>query len=292
MSWKFEQLAGPFTLTEGPAWDGAGLLFTDIESSRIMRFDPDTAETAVFKQNTNRANGLTFDAHGRLYACEQEAHRIVRYEKNGAVTVLADAFEGRRLNSPNDLAVDAKGRIWFTDPRYGDPSGVQLEHMSVYRLDPGQAGAWIITRVTFDTTRPNGILVSADQQTLYVAQTGYLPSEKRELRAYPIREDGTLGLYRILHNFAPYRGVDGMCLDTDGNLIATAGQDSAGPGSMIYVFEPDGRIVETHPVPADSPTNCTFGGQDLKTLYVTTAAGFLFRAATDRQGLLNFPKIA
>ena len=289
MSWEFEQIAGPFTLTEGPAWDGEGLLFTDIDASRIMRFDPASGECDVFREHTNRANGLMFDRHGRLHACEQDAGRIVRYEKNGAVTVLADSYHGARFNSPNDLAIDSEGRVWFTDPRYGDPSGLELGHMSVYRLDPGAAGLWTVERVVFNTTRPNGILLSADEDVLYVSQAGFLPGEKRELRSYPIRDGGSLGQDSVLHNFAPYRGIDGMCLDTKGNLIATAGEDSGGPGSMIYVFEPDGRIVETHPVPVSKPTNCTFGGPNLKTLFVTSIEGFLLRTETGLQGRLNIP---
>lgn len=292
MSWEFVPIGGPFTLTEGPAWDGEGLLFTDIDNSRIMRFDLESGECEVFQEETNRANGLMLDEHGRLYACEQNTGRIVRYEKNGAVTVLADSYEGRRLNSPNDLAIDSAGRVWFTDPRYGDQSGIELDHMSVYRLDSGAGGSWAIERVVFDTTRPNGILLSIDEDILFVSQAGFSPGEKRELRGYPIREDGSLGLHTVLHNFAPYRGIDGMCLDTKGNLIATAGDDSGGPGPMIYVFEPDGRIVETHPVPVDGPTNCSFGGPDLTTLYVTTIGGYLLRADTNRQGRLHYPQLA
>ncbi len=292
MSWEFEEIAGPFTLTKGPAWDGEGLLFTDYDASRIMRFDPAAGRCEVFREHTNRANGLMFDRHGRLHACEEDAGRIVRYEKNGAVTVLADSYQGTTFNSPNDLAIDSKGRVWFTDPRYGDPSGLQLGHMSVYRLDPGAAGAWTVERVVFNTTRPNGILLSPDEDVLYVSQAGFLSAEKRELRGYPIRDDGSLGTDSVLHNFAPYRGIDGMCLDTHGNLIATAGADSGGPGSMIYVFEPDGRIVETHPVPVDRPTNCTFGGADFKTLFVTSMGGYLLRAETGRQGRLIFPVLS
>ena len=289
MSWKFEHVAGPFTLTEGPAWDGTGLLFTDIENSRVLRYDPSSGECSTFRDGTNRANGLMFDPAGRLHACEQSSGRIVIYQQDGGVEVLAGAYGGKRLNSPNDLAIDRLGRIWFTDPRYGDQSGRELDHQSVYRLDPLADGSWGIERVAFDMTRPNGILVSPDQETLYVSQAGFLPQEKRELRAYPIRADGSLGNHAVLHNFFPYRGIDGMCLDVEGNIIATAGQDEAGPGSMIYVFAPNGRILETHPFPANRPTNCTFGGALLTTLYVTSIEGHLHRAETGRKGLLHFP---
>ena len=291
MTWNFEQVAGPFDFTEGPAWDGEALVFTDIPNHRVMRHNPQTGETHEFRTGTNGANGLMFDKDGQLYACEGEAdgRRIVRYNTDGSTTVLADHFEGNRLNSPNDLAFDKQGRIWFTDPRYGDFfDDMELDHQSVYRLDPQSNGSWAITRVTFDTTKPNGLLISPDQQWLYVAQSDYGPENRQELRAYPINSDGSVGEHTLLHNFNPYRGIDGMCLDTEGNIVATAGHYQGGPGPMIYVFAPNGRVLETHPVPVDMPTNCTWGDADLQSLYVT-ASGCLFRARTERKGHLIFP---
>ncbi|MCC6169506.1 MAG: SMP-30/gluconolactonase/LRE family protein [Caldilineaceae bacterium] len=290
MSWEFEVLAQSMGLAEGPAWDGSRLLFTSIPNSRIMRYDPQTKALDVARSGTNQANGLNFDRQGRLYACEGGARRIVRYEPGGDVTVLCDNFEGKRLNSPNDLAVDRMGRIWFTDPRYGDKrDDMELDHESVYRLDPQPGGKWRTVRVTFDTTAPNGLLVTPDMTTLYVAQSKYGEGEKRELRAYPILADGSLGQYQVLHNFYPHRGIDGMCLDRDGNIVATAGWELSGPGGMIYVFAPNGRVLETHPVPVNRPTNCTFAGPELRTLYVTSLDGQLLRAQTPRQGWLLYP---
>ncbi len=290
MDWNFQSLIEPMNLTEGPAWDGSGLLFSNIPNSCIMRYDPQTEKVSVYRTSTNEANGLMFDKDGRLYACESGARRIVRYEADGSTTVICDRFEGRRFNSPNDLAIDNQGRIWFTDPRYGDfRDDMELDHESVFRLDPRPDGAWRVTRVTFDTTSPNGILFSLDQRTLYVAQSKYGEGQQRELRAYPVRDDGSLGPYTVLHNFYPHRGIDGMCLDTDGNIIATAGWEVSGPGGMIYVFAPNGRVLETHLVPANRPTNCTFGGPDLSVLYVTSIEGHLLRAQTDRQGHLLYP---
>jgi gluconolactonase len=290
MPWTFEPIAGPVGFAEGPAWDGSGLLFSDISNSRVMRYEAATGKTAVFREGTNEANGLMLDPQGRLFACEGSGRRVVRYEPDGGTTVLADRFEGRRLNSPNDLAIDARGRVWFPDPRYGDQRGdMELDHESVFRLDPQPDGSWAIHRMTFDTTRPNGLLISADQRTLYVAQSEYGEDRKRELRAYSIREDDTLGQFEVLHNFYPHRGIDGMCLDVEGNIIATAGWELSGPGPMIYVFAPNGRVLETHPVPSDRPTNCTFGGPELSTLFVTSGSGHVFRAATERRGRLWFP---
>lgn len=291
MSWEFEVLVEPIGLTEGPAWDGSALLFSNIPNDRVMRYDPNAAEPlSVYRTGTNGANGLNFDSEGRLYACEGRGRCMARYEPDGGRTVICDNFQGKRLNSPNDLAIDRQGRIWFTDPRYGDDrSDMELDHESVYRLDPQPDGTWTTTRMTFDTTAPNGLLLSPDNRTLYVAQSKYGEGEKRELRAYPILEDGTLGEYNVLHNFYPHRGIDGMVLDSDANIVATAGWELSGPGGMIYVFAPNGRVLETHPVPAKRPSNCTFGGPDLRTLYVTTLEGHLLRAQTERQGLLLYP---
>ena len=301
MSWSFVMINGPYGGTaEGPAWDGSGLLFTHIPASQILRYDPGTRASTVFRADTNNANGLMLDPQGRLYACEGGARRIVRYEPDGGTTVLTDGFEGKQLNIPNDLAIDLQGRVWFTDPYYEgaggpwsqDRANKELDHDSVYRLDPQPNGAWSISRVTFDTTRPNGLLFSLDHQTLYVAQSGRNPDEKRQLRAYPLQADGSLGSFTVLHDFGPDRGIDGMCLDTGGNIVATAGYHEGGPGPMIYVFSPSGEVLETHPTPVDRPTNCTFGGPDLTTLYVTTGEGHLFQAETERQGRLLYPALA
>jgi gluconolactonase len=286
--WQFEILAQYPVLLEGPAWDGSGLLFTEIANNRIHRFDPADGECSVFREGTNQANGLMFDSAGQLFACEGGGRRMVKYG-DADTTVLVDSFEGKRLNSPNDLAIDGQGRIWFTDPRYGDRDGLELDHESVYRISATQQGEWHIERMTFDTMRPNGLLISHDQGTLYVADSAYGEGNPRDLRAYPIQPDGSLGEKRILHNFYPHRGIDGMCLDTEGNIIATAGWDESGPGPMIYVFSPTGQVLETHRLPVDYPTNCTFGGDDLTTLYVTTGSGYLLRARTERQGRLWYP---
>jgi gluconolactonase len=301
MDWEFELIAGPYGgTTEGPAWDGEALLFTHIPESRILRYDPRTGAVTDFRKYTNRTNGLTFSADGHLYGCQSGSRRIVRFNADGSTSVLADRLDGRLHNHPNDLAVDRQGRIWFTDPFGRQPApGPQLQglldHASVLRLERRPDRTWTIRRMTYDTTSPNGILVSQDQQTLYVAQSGYAEDRPRELRAYPIQEDDTLGPYTALHTFGidhrgPHRGVDGMCLDAEGNIIACAGWQQSGPGPMIYVFSPSGQVLETHGMPVDRPTNCTFGDPDLRTLYITTGGGHLYRVRnTGRQGWLLFP---
>ena len=299
MSWDFIAVQGPFGGTsEGPAWDGESLLFTHIPESKIYRFDPKTSTTEVYRENTNCANGLMFDESGNLYACEGGGRRVVRYESD-STEVLAESYEGSRFNVPNDLAIDIQGRVWFTDPFYEgaggpwseDRSNKELDHDSVYRIDMTDGKSTAVSRVTEDTTRPNGLLFSLDYQTLYVAQSGRLPEEERQLRAYPVNSDGSLGSHEVIHDFGEHRGIDGMVLDADGNIVATAGYKAGGPGPLIYVFSASGEVLETHPTPFDRPTNCSFGGEDLSTLYVTTGDGFLLRAFTERQGRLNFPKI-
>jgi len=300
MSWKFELLLKPTAvpLTEGPVWDGESLLFTHIRASRIMRYDPMSGALSEWRSGTNRTNGLAFDADGRLFGCCSGGRAIVRFDPDGKMVTIADRVEGKKLNTPNDLAIDRKGRIWFTNPwNEGniDPTETQeLDNRSVLRADPQKDGTYTVTRVTFDTTQPNGILVSQDQSTLYVAESGYDKKIPRELRAYPIREDGSLGTYTTLFTWGAdvkglHRGIDGMCLDRDGNIVATAGWEVSGAGPMIYVFTPAGRVLETHPVPANRPTNCCFGGADLTTLFVTTTQGHFFRAQTDRVGWAMYP---
>ena len=289
MTWEFERVAGPFGFTEGPVWDGETVLFSDMPSATIRRYDPESGDCEVFAEETGAANGLKFDGRGRLYACEMVGRRVVRYT-DGSVETVADRFEGDRFNSPNDLAIRGDS-LWFTDPDYAtdwepDDKALDLDHRSVYHVDLSEGNR--LARVTDDTTQPNGILVSPDGGALYVAQSDY--DGPAELRAYPLRDDGSVGEHAVLHNFAPHRGIDGMCLDEDGNIVATAGSAESGPGPMLYVFTPAGRVLETHPVPDPLPTNCAFGGPDLDALYLTGGSGHLFRAETDRTGLLGAPE--
>jgi len=300
MSWQFETLSKPQGgISEGPVWDGEALYYTHIQASRILRFDPKTQEITEAREGTNRTNGLCFDAEGRLFGCCSGGRSIVRFGSDGSTVTIADHLDGQRINTPNDLAVDKSGRIWFTNPwNPGNTDSTEIEELdnrSVLRADPQSDGSYIVIRVTFDTTMPNGVLISTDQQTLYVAESN---SERddidRELRAYPINEDGSVGPSRVLHAFGKdstgvHRGIDGMCLDRDGNIIATAGWDRSGPGPLIYVFAPSGRVIETHRAPCDMPTNCCFGGPTMTTLFMTNLAGQLFRAETDRVGWIMYP---
>lgn len=288
MDWDWELLAGPDTITEGPVWDGAGLRYTAIDHDEVRRFDPAAGLVTTVLTDTRGANGLQIGPDGLLYACEGDGRAVVRYTADGTREVLIDRFAGARLNSPNDLAVDRAGRVWFTDPRYGDQAGRELDHCSVYRLDPPTEphAGWTLHRLTGDTTNPNGVLLSPDERTLYVAQSDYAPGSVRQLRAYPVADDGSLAAPTVLHDFGPARGIDGMCLDADGDIVATCGWEESGPGSRVAVFAPDGTLREEHSLPAGRPSNCAFGGPDLSDLYVTTLDGRLYRVRnTGRRGM-------
>ena len=307
MVWDFELVSGPY---KGPvgglAWDGERLLFSVVSEGLILRYHPISRDITQFRKYTYRTIGLAFSAEGYLYGCQSGARRIVRFNSDGSTSPTEQRLEGRVENHPNDLVFDRKGRIWFTDPYSPIPVGgpqlhPPLEHASVLRMSHLQ-DLWVIKRMTYDTRAPRGILLSKDEKILYVSEGEDETEGKRELRAYPVREDGTLGAYTVLTTFGSdyrgsHRGVEGMCLDSDGNIIACAGWRRSGAGPMIYVFSPSGQALETHPVPADQPMFCTFGDADLGTLYVSTSEGIdggeghLFRIRnTGRRGWLLFPR--
>ena len=280
---EFELVAGPFSFTEGPVWDGEQVIFTDIPPSRIMAFDPLTGSCDVLIEGTEKSNGLARDGEGRLYGCQDEGRRVVRFESDGSRTVVAETFEGRHLNSPNDLAIDRDGRVWFSDPRYGpERADMELDHESVYLATP-TADGYELARATFDTVRPNGVLLDAAQRTLFVAETPMPPPDaRRELRAYPIGDDFSLGEPEVLFDFGDHRGVDGMTLAPDGSLLVACGWGRSGPGPRIAVFGPDRTLKVEFPTAAN-PSNLCFGGHDGRDLYVTGADGTLMRMA----GLLD-----
>jgi gluconolactonase len=314
MSWNFENAAPVIgSITEGNAWDGERMLYSNIYMDRIMSYDPATNLVEVWQEDTEQTNGLNFNADGRLFGCSGGGRRIVEFTGTGEMKTIADRLDGRRLNGPNDLAITPGGAIYFSDrvgelswpggsiyfaDRVGDLSpyspgdgevrpSVGIDHSSIISAEPQRDGSYLTVRRTFDTTMPNGLLFSSDYKTLYVAQNDYRASEKRELRAYPVNDDGSLGQYELLHNFGPHRGIDGMTLSDEGNVVACTGWEISGPGGMITIFDPAGRIIETHPTPAERPTNCTFVGEDL---YVSSIEGHLLVAKnTGMSGYLLWP---
>lgn len=300
MNYEFELVAGAYgSATDGPVWDGEALLFTHVEEGNILRYDPKNGKVTQFRRWLDHIKGLTFSANGTLYGCQSLSRRIVRFNPDGSTSLLTDKLGGHYHNRPDDLVVDRQGRIWFSDPYEilpWVPAQVEgpLDHASVLRMEMLGQG-WTIRRMTYDTTAPTAVLLSQDERTLYVSENSYDEQGKRELRAYPIGEDGSLGPCIVLHTFGVdyrgvHRGIEGMCLDSEGNIIACAGWERSGPGPLIYVFSPTGRVLETHSIPVDQPTNCAFGDTDLRTLYVTTGGGHLYRVRNaERQGSLLFP---
>jgi gluconolactonase len=265
------------------AWDGESVLFAAVDESRILRYDPESQAVGEFRRHTNRTLGIAYTSDGCLFGAQGGSRRVVCFNADGSMTCPADRLEGRIHNHPWDICVDAEGRIWFSDPYSkiaapGPQLHRQLDHASVLRLSRSQRREWGITRVTYDTAFPRGVQVSKDSRTLYVTEDDPDPVGKRELRAYPIREDGSLGPCSVLHTFGSdhrgvHRGGQGMCLAENG-LLVCAGDEKAGPGPMVYLFAPSGRILKTFPVP-DAPVSCYLVKNSL---YVTTLNGALYRA--------------
>ena len=295
MAWQFEIVAGP---VEGPAggvvWDGAAVLFTAIDDGRLLRFDPQTRAVTEVRRYINRVNGLGYGPGGELYGAQEGGRRLVEFVPDGRLVAVDALLDGQYHNQPSDLVVDQRHRIWFTDPHHpAIPFGPQifpmLAHQSVLRFERNERRAWTAKRMTHDTAAPRAVLLSPDEKTLYVADGEPRVGQRRELRAYPVRDDGSLGRPVVLHAFGEdyrgaHRGIEGLCLDADGNIIACAGWRESGPGPMIVVFAPSGAVIETHPLPVDRPNKCCFGGRDLDLLFVTTADGHLCQAKAGRRG--------
>jgi gluconolactonase len=296
MNWKFELIAGPYLgPCGGLAWDGKAMLFSVVDEGRIMRFDPAANKVDEFRRYTNRVNGIGIGPAGELYGCQEGGRRVIQFMPDGSATPTATRLAGQVHNYPCDLIVDHIGRVWFSDPYHLIPTvGAQifppLDHASVLRLERDNRRIWKIKRVTNDNVVPRAVLLSPDEATLYVSDGDGSGTRACTLRAYPVHADGSVGQYTVLHAFGvdhrgAHRGIEGMCRDSDGNIVACAGWNKSGPGPLIYVFSPKGAVLETHPLPTDMPMRCAFGDSDLSSLYVTTGDGNLYRAnAGGRRG--------
>lgn len=300
MSWIFEQIGTSFEdVLNGPVWDGQGLLFCKVMKEQILRWDGRTGEVSTFRKYTLRNSGLAITPDGNLYGAQSGARRVVWYKRDGSTASTNPKLNGARINHPHDIVADSKGRLWFSDP-YSDlrTRGPQifppLDHCSVLRLDfEAPPREWKVKRMTQDTVEPRGLALSPDERTLYVADSPSKGNGTPCIKSYPIRSDGTLGPPIVLHTFgADYRGqhvgAGGMCTDRDGNLLVAAGSRKCGPGPLIYVLAPSGQVLDSHVVPGEAPTNCTFGGPDMGTLFVTTVDGNLLQVRnTGRKGVVG-----
>lgn len=277
---KPEKVWGEGTFTEGPAYGpDACVYFSDI-GNRIMRFDPATGKTTVHREPSGRANGLDFDAEGRLVACEGASggnRRVSITEKDGKVRALAEQWKGKKFNSPNDVTIDKKGRVYFSDPRYGGDEKREIDTENVYRIDPDGT----VTQLITDVDKPNGVVVSPDMKTLYVADSSR--TGKRLLLAYPLNEDGSVGTRKVVYDFGKGRGIDGMCADANGNVYGAAGQGSE---AGVYVISPEGKKLGFIATP-ETPTNCVFAGKDRRILYIT-AGKSLYRVKLNAEGFAIF----
>jgi len=299
---KLEKIFEGGHLTEGVAVAPDGTVFfsditfttqTGMQAGHIIRYDPKSGKTTVYRSPSGMSNGLKFDAQGRMIAAEGAdfgGRRITRTDlATGKSVILAGLYEGKPFNSPNDVAMDTQGRIYFSDPRYLGHEPIEQPVMGVYRIDPDGR----VQRIITDAGKPNGVAISPDQKTLYVVTNddGLLgfdrmpqgtPARKgrMELSAYDLRPDGTAAFRKRLVNYAPEDGPDGLVCDADGNLfVAVRNEKRFG----INVYSPAGEELAYIPTP-ELPTNVGFGrGSEATTLYVT-AGGSVYRIKTRKPG--------
>jgi gluconolactonase len=263
-----ERLATGFRWVEGPVWfgDHGCLVFSDIPSDRLMRWDAVSGVTSVFRQPSNFANGNTRDRHGRLVTCEHGNRRVTRTEHDGTITVLADSADGARLNAPNDVVVGPDDAVWFTDPGYGilsDYEGGKADAelpTAVYRVDPDGAGA---ERVLDDLDRPNGLCFSPDASRLYVVDSG----ATRSIHVYDVVA-GRPANRRTFAQMSPGTS-DGIRCDVDGNVWSAAGGGGDGYDG-VHVFAPDGMLIGQVVLP-EVCANLCFGGPARNRLFMAAS---------------------
>jgi gluconolactonase len=285
------EVATTVAFTEGPTVDRDGnVYFTDIINQRIMKLSA-AGKLSVYREQSNAANGLLIDPQGRLIACEGAAFerpgvtitgtpRVTRTDlATGTVEVLADSYEGKPLVGPNDVTIDGRGRLYFTE----------LNGAAVYRIDgPGKIARILAAP---DVQRPNGIQIAPDDRTLYLIEANGAAGGARLIRRYDLQPDGTVRNMQVHYDFSPGRSADGMSIDSQGNLYASAGMnqlrgtaETLATKTGVYVISPQGKLLTFIPIAEDFITNNAFGGPDMKTLYVT-AGKTLYKLRTEIAGL-------
>lgn len=267
LSAQVEKLFTGCRWAEGPAYFPAhrALIWSDVPNDRMLRFDETDGSVSVFRGPSNYANGNTVDRQGRLVTCEQGTRRVTRTEHDGSITVLADHFEGKRFNSPNDVVVRRDGSIWFSDPTYGidsDYEGIQapaeLDGSHVYRIDPLDGR---VTRVADDFEKPNGLAFSPDERLLYIADTGasHRPDGPRHIRRFQVDEEGRLSGGEVFASLE--EGMfDGFRVDADGRIWTSAGEG-------VNCYEPDGRLTGRIRI-GETVANLVFGGPKRNRLFI------------------------
>ena len=267
---SIDKVAAGLQFTEGPVWSREGfLLFSDVPSNRILKLGPGDKLPVLYREGPGYVNGNTFDAQGRLYSCESKGRRVVRMDKKGKLEVLAERWEGKRFNAPNDIVVRKDGNLYFTDPAFGDQADTrELDFYGVYRIAPkGQ-----LSLIAKPKGRPNGITLSPNGRILYVAN-----SDDRTVVAYDVDQHGEPSNERVL--ISAVEGVpDGIRTDEKGNLYVTA--------KGLSVYRPDGKLITTIPL-AETPANCAFGDADFQTLYVTARTS-VYRIRLDVKGSVQY----
>jgi gluconolactonase len=262
-----EKLHGGMRWAEGPVYfgDRRCLIWSDLPSNRMLRWDEQTEQVTVFRSPSNFANGNTRDREGRLVTCEHRGRRVTRTEWSGDLTVLAESYQGKRLNSPNDVVVKSDGTVWFTDPTYGisaeyegGKADTEIGSCNVYRLDPRDGSLRVVVD---DFRRPNGLAFSPDEKILYIADSGFWPNPAwpHHIRAFHVAEDGRLSGSRVLAEVSP--GIpDGFRVDVEGNIWTSAGDG-------VHCIEPGGDVIGKINVP-EKVANVCFGGPARNRLFI------------------------
>lgn len=276
---KVEKIASGMRWSEGPVWfgDGRYLLWSDIPNNRLMKWDEETGAVSEYRKPSNNSNGNTRDRQGRLLTCEHGVRRVTRTEYDGEITVIADSYDGKRLNSPNDVVCKSDGSIWFTDPPFGILSyyeGQKAESelpTNVYRWDPASKK---LTIAAGDIKRPNGLAFAADESKLYIVEAGVTP---RVIRAFDVTDNGTrLAGGRTLVTAEEDGTPDGLRVDVDGNLWVGWGMGKEGLDG-VSVFNPEGKLIGRIDLP-ERCANLCFGGRHRNRLFMcgSTAVYSLF----------------